>query len=83
MVLSETDWQQSTEHINCDATLTLNINVADVGNAGFWPKGNSPETSLLWLKNNLENCGIELVPGSVMLTRTSMGLCSVKKMGMK
>ena len=39
---------------------------------------NGPNASVTWLKSNLEDCSIELEPGSIVLTGTALGLYPVK-----
>ena len=58
--------------------LTLFINGLDIGTTGLWPNDDGPEESVTWLKNNLEDFGIELEPGSIVLTGTALGLYPVK-----
>jgi 2-keto-4-pentenoate hydratase len=33
---------------------------------------------VVWLKSNLEDCGIKLKPGSIVLVGTALGLYSIK-----
>ena len=72
------DWQNSTKYLYKDAQLTLCINDLNIGTTGLWPNGDGPEASLAWLRSNLEDCGIELQPGSIVLTGTALGLYPVK-----
>jgi 2-keto-4-pentenoate hydratase len=78
IILPEMDWQNSTKYLHKDAQLTLSINGLDVGAAGLWPNGDGPEASVTWLRNNLENCGIKLEAGSIVLAGTALGLYPVK-----
>ena len=78
IILPEMDWQNSTKYLYKDAQLTLCINGLDVGATGLWPNGDGPETSVAWLRNNLESCDIELEAGSLVLTGTALGLYPVK-----
>ena len=78
IVLPETKWQESTKYIKDSGVLTLSINGSDIGNAGLWPNDGGSEESLIWLKNNLIEYGIELVPGDIVLTGTALGLYPVK-----
>ena len=78
IVLPETKWQESTKYIRDSGVLTLSINGSDIGNAGLWPNDGGPEKSLIWLKNNLIEYGIELVPGDIVLAGTALGLYPVK-----
>ena len=72
------NWQNSTECLYKNAQLTLLINGMDIGTTGLWPSDDGPESSVDWLKSNLEDCGIKLKPGSIVLAGTAMGLYSVK-----
>ena len=74
IVLPETKWQESTKYIKDSGVLTLSINGSDIGNAGLWPNDGGSEESLIWLKNNLIEYGIELVPGDIVLAGTALGL---------
>ena len=78
IILPEMDWQNSTKYLYKDAQLTLCINDLNIGTTGLWPNGDGPEASLAWLRSNLEDCGIELQPGSIVLTGTALGLYPVK-----
>jgi 2-keto-4-pentenoate hydratase len=78
IVLPDIEWQQSAKHIHDEASLTLSINGYDIGNAGLWPNDAGPEASLIWLKNNLRDSGIELAPGDIVLAGTALGLYPVK-----
>lgn len=78
IVLPEINWQRSTKYINNVGILTLKINGSDVGQACLWPNDTGPETSLNWLKNNLGDFGIELIPGDIVLAGTALGLYPVK-----
>ena len=78
MILPEVDWQNSTKYLYKNAQLTLIINGSDIGTTGLWPNDDGPEASVTWLRSNLENCGIELKPGSIVLTGTALGLYYVK-----
>ena len=78
IVLPETIWQESTKYIRDGGVLTLSINGSDIGNAGLWPNDGGSEESLIWLKNNLIEYGIELVPGDIVLAGTALGLYPVK-----
>ncbi len=72
------DYQNLTKYLHNNAQLTLFINGLDIGTTGLWPNDDGPETSMTWLKNNLEDCGIELEPGSIVLTGTALGLYPVR-----
>ena len=72
------DYQSSTKYLCKDAQLTLFINGLHIGTTGLWPTNGGPEASVTWLKSNLEDCGIELEPGSIVLTGTALGLYPVK-----
>ena len=78
IILPEMDWQNSTKYLYKDAQLTLFINGLDIGTTGLWPSDDGPEASVTWLKSNLEDCGIKLKPGSIVLAGTALGLYSVK-----
>ena len=78
IVLPEMDWQNSVKYRYEDALLTLFINGLEIGTTGLWPNDDGPEASVTWLKNNLEDCGIKLKPGSIVLAGTALGLYSVK-----
>ena len=75
--MPEVEWQNSIKYYYKDAKLTLCINNLEVGAAGLWPNDVGPETSLAWLRGNLEGCGIELAPGSIILAGTALGLYPV------
>lgn len=78
IVLPEVEWQNSIKYYYKDTKLTLCINGLEVGTAGLWPNDDGPEPSLSWLRGNLEGCGIELEPGSIILAGTALGLYPVK-----
>ena len=78
IVLPDIEWQQSVKHIHDEATLTLSINGSDIGNTGLWPNDAGPEASLIWLRNNLRDSGIELAPGDIVLAGTALGLYPVE-----
>ena len=78
IILPEMDCQNSKTYLCKDAQLTLFINGLDIGTTGLWPNGDGPEASVTWLKSNLEDCGIELEPGSIVLAGTALGLYPVK-----
>ena len=78
IILPEMDWQNSPKYLYKDAQLTLFINGLDIGTTNLWPNGDGPEVSLNWLKGNLNACGIELKPGSIVLVGTALGLYPVK-----
>ena len=77
IVLPDGEWQQSTKHIRCEASLGLRINGSEIGNAGLWPNDAGPEASLNWLRDNLRHAGIELAPGDIVLAGTALGLYPV------
>ena len=72
------NWQNSTKYLYKNAQLTLFINGLDIGTTGLWPSDDGPEASVTWLKSNLEDQGIKLKPGSIVLAGTAIGLYSVK-----
>jgi len=78
IILLEMNWQNSTKYLFKNAQLTVFINGLDIGTTGLWPSDDGPETSVTWLKSNLEDCGIKLKPGSIVLAGTALGLYSVK-----
>ena len=78
IILPEMDWQNSTKYRYEDALLTLFINGLEIGTTGLWPNDDGPEASVTWLKNNLEDYGIRLKRGSIVLAGTALGLYSVK-----
>ena len=78
IILPEMDCQNSTKYLCNDAQLTLCINGLVIGTTGLWPNGDGPEASVNWLKDNLEDCCIELEPGSIVLAGTALGLYPVK-----
>jgi 2-keto-4-pentenoate hydratase len=78
IILPEKDCQNSTKYLCNDAQLTLFINGLVIGTTGLWPNGDGPEASVNWLKDNLEDCCIELEPGSIVLAGTALGLYPVK-----
>ena len=78
IILPEMDCQNSKTYLCKDAQLTLFINGLDIGTTGLWPNVDGPEASVTWLKSNLEDCGIELEPGSIVLAGTALGLYPVK-----
>ena len=78
IILPKMDWQNSTKYLHEDTELTLFINGLDIGTTTLWPNGDGPEASLTWLKSNLEDCGIELKPGSIVLVGTALGLYPVE-----
>lgn len=78
IVLPDVDWQQSTKLIGHEAALSLRINGSEIGNAGLWPNDAGPEASLSWLRGNLQDAGIELAPGDIVLAGTALGLYPVK-----
>tara|TARA_B100000767_G_scaffold214603_1_gene202057 strand:+ start:110 stop:883 length:774 start_codon:yes stop_codon:yes gene_type:complete len=78
IILPQVNWQSSTKYLYKNAQLTLFINGSDIGTTGLWPNDDGPEASVTWLKNNLDDCGIKLKPGSIVLTGTALGLYSVK-----
>jgi 2-keto-4-pentenoate hydratase len=78
IVLPEMNWQDSTKYLYKNAQLTLRINGSDIGTTGLWPSDDGPESSVAWLKSNLEDCGIKLKPGSIVLAGTALGLYSAR-----
>ena len=78
IILPEVNWQNSTKYLYKNAQLTLFINGSEIGTTGLWPSDDGPEASVTWLKSNLEDCGIKLEPGSIVLAGTALGLYSVK-----
>ncbi|MDC0955321.1 hypothetical protein OAR83_02350 [Alphaproteobacteria bacterium] len=78
IILPEMNWQNSTKYLYKNAQLTLFINDMDIGTTGLWPSDDGPEASVTWLKSNLEDCGIKLKRGSIVLAGTALGLYSVK-----
>ena len=78
IVLPEMNWQDSTKYLYKNAQLTLCINGLDIGTTGLWPSDDGPESSVTWLKSNLEDYGIKLNPGSTVLAGTALGLYPVK-----
>ena len=78
IVLPNDQWQQSKAYINREASLALKINGTNVGTASLWPKKGGPNVSLNWLINHLEDYGLKLMPGNIVLTGTTMGLYPVK-----
>ena len=78
IILPEMNWQNSTKYLYKNAQLTVFINGLDVSTTGLWPSDDGPKTSVTWLKSNLEDCGIKLKPGSIVLAGTTLGLYSVK-----
>ena len=78
IILPKINWQNSTRYLNKNAQLTLLINGIDIGTTGLWPSDDGREASVTWLKSNLEDCGIKLKRGSIVLAGTALGLYSVK-----
>ena len=76
--MPEINWQNSTKYLSKSAQLTVFINGMDIGTTGLWPSDDGPESSVTWLKSNLEDCGIKLEPGSIVLAGTALDLYSVK-----
>ena len=66
------------KYIKDGGVLSLRINDSNIGNAGLWPNDGGPEESLIWLKNNLIEYGIDFVPGDIVLAGTALGLYPVK-----
>ena len=50
----------------------------DIGTTGLWPSDDGPESSVTWLKSNLEEYGIKLNSGSTVLAGTALGLYPVR-----
>ena len=76
--MPEVSWQSSIKYLYESAKLSLFINGLVVGTTGLWPNDDGPEASVTWLKNNLEDYGIRLKRGSLVLAGTALGLYSVK-----
>ena len=79
IVLPETLQQQSKKYIRHYGILSLEINGTNVGKAGLWPNDSGSESSLNWLKNNLAEYGIQLMPNDIVLAGTTLALHPVKK----
>ena len=78
IVLPDMYRQQSKNHIIKDGILSLSINGQNIGQAGFWPNNAGAEESLNWLKNNLAEHGLQLMPKNIVLAGTALGLYPVK-----
>jgi 2-keto-4-pentenoate hydratase len=78
IVLPNDHWQRSKAYISKEASLALKINGKNVGIASLWPKEGGPKQSLNWLINHLEDYGLKLMPGNIVLAGTTMGLYPVK-----
>jgi len=78
IIMPEVSWQSSIKYLYESAQLSLLINGLVVGTTGLWPNDDGPEASVAWLKNNLDDCCIELEPGSIVLAGTALELYPVK-----
>ena len=78
IVLPDISCQRSIKFIGNDGALSLEINGVNVGQAGLWPNDSGIEASLDWLKNNLFEHGIQLMPNDIVLVGTALGLYPVK-----
>jgi len=78
IVLPDMHRQQSKNYIRKDGILSVAINGENIGEAGFWPNDGGAEASLKWLKNNLLEHSIQLMPNDIILVGTALGLYPVK-----
>lgn len=78
IVLPDIPHQQSKKYLRHNGILSLVINRTNVGQAGLWPNDSGLESSLNWLKKNLAEYGIQLMPNDIVLAGTALGLYPIK-----
>ena len=79
IILPQKEFLNSRIYLNNIANLYININNNTVGNAELWPLPGGPYASLNWLKKNLNQYNLKLLPGHIVLAGTAAGLYPVKK----
>ncbi|MAH82983.1 MAG: hypothetical protein CBB68_00505 [Rhodospirillaceae bacterium TMED8] len=78
LVVPIAQWQRSQKYIAKKANLAVNINGKNLASANLWPTKAGPEWSVNWLQSHLHEYGLELLPGSVILVGTPLGLYPVE-----
>tara|TARA_B100001093_G_scaffold315298_1_gene300819 strand:+ start:132 stop:893 length:762 start_codon:yes stop_codon:yes gene_type:complete len=79
VVLPNQKWYKSRKFFKPDAKLSVKIDNSVVASGSLWPTNGGPEDSLNWLKKNLIEFGIKLLPNHLILAGTALGLYPVEE----